>query len=222
MGHGSADVLARRQRPPTLHSDHTFEDSVSRSWDYNTLSGSMTHKQSGIRVSPTNGIKCDGHDFTLKADDIMLDDIPLGRGSSGCVWRGSVKSTGMPVAVKTVRVDRKDDRKLLLNEVATLVKVEGCPNLVQWFAGFASQKKAGEVFLVLELMDGGSMTDIWNKHNGVPPAQLAAIARQVFHWVAPPALNETGAQRHQAWERVIQRERRDKGCRLWNHHGHAR
>lgn len=139
----------------------------------------MTHKHSGIRVSPTNGIKCDGHQFTLKANDITLDDVPLGRGSSGAVWRGSVKSTGMPVAVKTVRVDSKDDRKLLLNEVATLVKVEGCPNLVQWFAGFASQK-AGEVFLVLELMDGGSMTDIWNKHNGVPPGQLAAIARQVL------------------------------------------
>mmetsp|Transcript_30952 Transcript_30952/g.57958 ORF Transcript_30952/g.57958 Transcript_30952/m.57958 type:complete len:337 (-) Transcript_30952:196-1206(-) len=168
----------RRQRPPALLDDVLDELSVSRSWAFNSLSGSMLHKASGMRVSPTNGIFCAGHEYRLSAQDIEIEgDVPLGAGASGTVWRGTIKTTATPIAIKVLRVENSSERQHLLNEVRTLIESEGCPYLVQWHAGFASQK--GQVWLVLELMDCGSLSGL-RRPSGLPPRILAAVGLQVL------------------------------------------
>merc|ERR1740130_2320136 len=95
-----------------------------------------------------------------------------------------MKSTGLPVAVKTVKTDDKGKREQLLCEIAGLVSVEHCPNLVQWYAGFLS-KRTNAVHLVLEFMDRGSLADLKKRVKvsgavGVPPPQLACVTRQIM------------------------------------------
>merc|ERR1712216_465111 len=90
-------ALKQRIRPPALH-DADSEVSVSRSWAYNSITGSLQHKASGIRVLPCYGIQCDGREYRLASDDIeIVGDTPLGSGASGTVWLGRIKSNGTPV-----------------------------------------------------------------------------------------------------------------------------
>lgn len=172
----------QRARPPALHEGIIDEDSVSRSWAYDSITGSLQHKASGMRVSPCNGIQCDGREYKLSADDIEpVGDTSLGSGAGGTVWLGRIKTTGTLVAIKTLKVHNSDERKLLLNEVRTLIEAEGCPHLVQWHAGFAS-RTTRQVHLVLELMDLGSLACLPTQ-GGMPLRILGAIALQVLQGI---------------------------------------
>merc|ERR1712217_428486 len=77
--------------------------------------------------------------------------------------------------------DEKAKREQLLNEIKGLVQAEGCPNLVQWYAGFAS-KLTNSVHVVLEFMDLGSLEDLKGRLRGagVPPRELACVTRQIM------------------------------------------
>merc|ERR1711972_1007886 len=95
--------------------------------------------------------------------DIELDrDATLGTGASGVVQAGVHKPTGMRVAVKTVRVDNKEKREQMLAEIRGLIQAEGCPYLVQWYAGFVSRADC-KVHVALEFMDRGSLKDLLSK-----------------------------------------------------------
>lgn len=138
-----------------------------------------------MRFSPCNGIQCgDGREYKLSASDVDIDeDGFIGSGASGSVWRGTIKETGTRIALKTLKVDNKEERQVLLNEVRALIEAEGCPYVVQWHAGFSSHK-AGQVHLVLELMDYGSLADLRSQlqtcQSCIPSRILAGIALQVL------------------------------------------
>eukprot|EP00913_Durusdinium_trenchii_P018646 g17521.t1 len=107
----------------------------------------------------------------LKTEDIELEaDSHLGAGACGVVLKGVIKQTGIPVAVKTVKVDDKAKREQLLNEIRGLVAAEGCVNLVHWYAGFLS-KRTSVVHVALEYMDLGSLAELKKRLGGygVPP-----------------------------------------------------
>lgn len=165
---------------PTLSDDIELEDSVSRSW-FHGPHGTLCHRESGLRVSPVSGIEYEGQEFRLAAEDIELEtDTVLGSGASSTVRRGWIKTTGDTVAVKTLRVDHKEQRSLLLNEVKGLIESRGCKNLVQWHAGFVARN--GLVHLVLELMDKGSLADVLRRlgGKGLPPNVLGGIMLQML------------------------------------------
>jgi serine/threonine protein kinase len=134
-----------------------------------------------MKVSPDTGIEINGHEYRLSPHDIELDrDATLGTGSSGVVQAGVHKPTGMRVAVKTVKVDNKEKREAMLAEVRGLIQAEGCPYLVQWYAGFVS-RDTGLIHIVVELMDRGSLADMRRRleGHGMPEDQLACIAAQI-------------------------------------------
>lgn len=170
------------QRPLLLLCDDDIDDdlTLSKSWTYDP-NGTMCHRPSGLTVSPDDGITCEGRAYRLSSDDIEVDaHSQLGCGSCGTVRRGVIKVTGEQVAIKTLRVDLKEQRELLLNEIRGLIQAEGFGNLVQWYAGFVS-RKSGSVHVVLELMDCGSLADLRNRIGGrsMPPHILAGIVGQV-------------------------------------------
>jgi serine/threonine protein kinase len=88
-----------------------------------------------------------------------------------------------------VKADDKEKRQQLLNEIKGLVSAEGCPNLVQWFAGFVAVK-TNSVHVVLEFMDKGSLADLKRRMiaycdasgtgRGVPVRELAFITKQIM------------------------------------------
>lgn len=141
-----------------------------------------------MRVSPDKGIAFEGREYQLSAKDLDIDrDSHLGAGACGTVRLGTIRRTGSAVAVKTLRVDCREERELLLNEVRALVQAEGCPNLAQWHAGFIGAR-GGQVHLVLELMDCGSLADVQKRlpasSPAMPPTVLACVTLQVVRGVA--------------------------------------
>jgi serine/threonine protein kinase len=132
-----------------------------------------------------SGITFEGQTYQLRPEDIDLDGShSLGAGACGVVMKAVIKSTGMPIAVKTVKVDDKGKREQLLNEIRGLVSAEGCPYLVQWYAGFAN-KRTNAVHVALEFMDRGSLADLKKRvlaagGSGVPPRELACITNQIM------------------------------------------
>eukprot|EP00931_Biecheleriopsis_adriatica_P088547 TRINITY_DN62847_c0_g1_i1.p1 TRINITY_DN62847_c0_g1~~TRINITY_DN62847_c0_g1_i1.p1 ORF type:complete len:375 (+),score=60.30 TRINITY_DN62847_c0_g1_i1:168-1127(+) len=144
--------------------------------------GTLLHNPSGMRVSPDKGVIVDGHEYKLSPQDIDLDrEGTLGTGAGGVVRAGVHKPTGMRVAIKTVKVDDKARRDAMLSEIKGLVAAAGCPNLVQWYAGFVA-KDTGLLHIVVELMDKGSLADLRRRLGGrdVPPQHLGCIAAQVM------------------------------------------
>lgn len=96
-------------------------------------------------MSPDKGVVLDGQEYRLSPADIELDrSCTLGTGAGGVVQAGVHKPTGMRVAIKTVKVDRKEKREQMLMEIKGLVLAAGCPYLVQWYAGFVG-KEGGDV-----------------------------------------------------------------------------
>lgn len=101
-----------------------------------------------------------GQEYKLAAEDIELDtDATLGHGAGGVVQKGIHKPTGMPLAIKTIKIDQNAKKEQMLNEIRGLINASGCPYLVQWYAAFVS-KQTGAVHVALELMDRGSLADI--------------------------------------------------------------
>merc|ERR1719473_600708 len=127
-----------------------------------------------MRVSPETGIELDGHEYRLGPEDIELDrNQTLGHGAGGMVQLAVHKPTGSKLAIKTVKVDNKAKREQMLNEIRGLIQAEGCPYLVQWYAGFAA-RGTGAVKVVVELMDLGSLADLKRRlpENMMPPEQI--------------------------------------------------
>eukprot|EP00927_Polykrikos_kofoidii_P079796 TRINITY_DN76611_c0_g1_i1.p1 TRINITY_DN76611_c0_g1~~TRINITY_DN76611_c0_g1_i1.p1 ORF type:complete len:345 (-),score=61.91 TRINITY_DN76611_c0_g1_i1:194-1228(-) len=163
-----------------LDLDDIDEDDASMTWSFD-MDGGMRHIESNTRVSVETGTVFDGHAYQFSAQDITLCGLPLGMGVGGRVQKGMVKGGGSIVAVKTIQMDDKAKRDMLLSELGALTQAVGCPHLVQWYAAFAS-KSSSAVQLVLEFMDLGSLTDLQKRLGegvGVPPPQLSCISMQI-------------------------------------------
>mmetsp|Transcript_40154 Transcript_40154/g.54545 ORF Transcript_40154/g.54545 Transcript_40154/m.54545 type:complete len:333 (+) Transcript_40154:124-1122(+) len=157
------------------------EMSVSLLWSVGP-NGTLRHKPTGMKVSPDDGISFEGREYKLSAEDIEPEaGSHLGAGACGVVSKGTIKLTGQPVAIKHVKVDDKDKREQLLNDIKGLVLAEGCPNLVQWYAGFVT-KTTKTVSVVLEFMDLGSLADLKKRLQGagVEPQMLSSITQQIM------------------------------------------
>jgi len=163
-----------------------LDGSVSMTWSIDPT-GTMRHKQTGTTVSPNEGIVFEGQEYRLSCEDIELDggDKALGAGAGGVVIKGTIKKTGQPVAIKTIKANDKDKHAQLLNELRGLVQSAGCPNLVQWYAGFVN-KSTSSVHVVLEFMDLGSLVDLQRRLRGAetPTVYMASISRQVMMGLA--------------------------------------
>lgn len=182
----SCTVCGRGRPPcavamPLLVDDIDTDMSVSMTWQVGE-DGTLQHNPTGMRVSPDRGVEVDGRTYRLSAQDIDLDkDGSLGVGTCGVVRSGVHKPTGMRVAIKTVKVDRKEKREQMLHEITGLIQAAGCPYLVQWYAGFVA-RDTGIVHVVVELMDRGSLADMRRRllGEGAPADRMACIAAQLI------------------------------------------
>lgn len=164
--------------------DHD-QSGASATWSWRT-NGTMRHKPTNTCITSNTGITFQGQHYHLSPEDIEFDSahgetLRLGAGSGGTVVQGRIRSTGAPVAVKTISVDDRAKREQLLNEIRSLVQAEGCPNLVQWYAGFVS-KATNKVHVALEFMDQGSLADLRTRlrSTGVLLLHLSCIAAQIL------------------------------------------
>jgi serine/threonine protein kinase len=101
----------------------------------------------------------------------------LGRGSQSVVYLAWDPQLQREVAIKTLHFSDADPalNAVLLDEARTVSKFHH-PNVVPIHdAG----EQAGDIYLVFEYVDGGSLQDALRSHGAMPPARAAELMRQV-------------------------------------------
>ena len=124
----------------------------------------------------------DGPDDAASLDrfNVALEELRVlgvvGRGSSGVVQRAVHAPTGVHFAVKTVQMNvQAEVRKNLLAELRALHQIRS-PHVVPCVGAFFDD---GAVSIVLEFMDGGSLSDVTRALGRIPERHLAAFAAQI-------------------------------------------
>ena len=88
--------------------------------------------------------------------DHLEDFIKIGEGSTGIVSIAKDKSTRYEVAVKRMDLKRQQRRELLFNEVVIMRDYKH-ENIVQMYDSYLVDD---ELWVVMELLRGGALTDI--------------------------------------------------------------
>uniref|UniRef100_A0A4W3J3T3 non-specific serine/threonine protein kinase n=1 Tax=Callorhinchus milii TaxID=7868 RepID=A0A4W3J3T3_CALMI len=99
----------------------------------------------------------------------------LGEGSTGIVYKATEKDTGRRVAVKMMDLRRQQRRELLFNEVV-IMKDYRHQNVVEMYSSYLVED---ELWVVMELLQGGSLTDIIS-HTRMNEEQIATVCLSVL------------------------------------------
>ncbi|GMS77900.1 hypothetical protein PENTCL1PPCAC_75 [Pristionchus entomophagus] len=103
----------------------------------------------------------------------------VGEGSTGVVMSAYQISTRRRVAVKKMNIKKQQRRELLFNEVA-IMRDFSHPSIVRLFS---SHLVGDELWLVMEYMEGGSLTDVVT-HARMTEPQMATVCVQVLSALA--------------------------------------
>ncbi|WP_232241288.1 serine/threonine-protein kinase [Kutzneria sp. 744] len=107
----------------------------------------------------------------------------LGRGGMGVVWRAEDRVIGRPVAVKELRLPEGllgEQREILEERVLREARSAGRLNDPTAVTVFDVVGDGGRLYLVMELVEGPTLTQ-WVAANGpMPPAAAAALGKQVL------------------------------------------
>ncbi|MFB9908762.1 serine/threonine-protein kinase [Allokutzneria oryzae] len=113
----------------------------------------------------------------LVADRYLLDELPLGRGGMGAVYRGHDKHLDRRVAVKFLQLPGGPDDELerrFVREARILARLEhpGAPVLYDF--GTVDHR----LFQVMQFIDGVTVADLVGEQGPVPVPWAASIAAQ--------------------------------------------
>jgi serine/threonine protein kinase len=108
---------------------------------------------------------------------IFRDLRKIGEGSSGVVFYGVIRSTCEKVAIKVIYYKTKSESEsaALRNEIL-LQKSSKHPNIIQYKGSFT---RDGQLWVVLEYMDGGTVANLLDASKISEP-QIAAICREIL------------------------------------------
>ena len=93
--------------------------------------------------------------------------------ASGGVYTAYDKSN-LPVAIKQMNLEKQPKQDLIINEILVM-RESSHPNIVNFKDSYLWK---GDLWVVMEYMEGGSLTDVVTAHC-MSEAQIAAVAREV-------------------------------------------
>jgi serine/threonine protein kinase len=97
----------------------------------------------------------------------------LGQGASGVVYSATDKRDGKIVALKIAPIAELND---LINEIG-LQALSKHPNVVEMIEAYVTKK---DVCIVMELMTGGSLTDLLDARNPMPESTIAYTCKKIL------------------------------------------
>lgn len=107
----------------------------------------------------------------------------LGAGAGGDVWKGFYFKENRFVAVKKIRVFEKEKRSQMMNDIKALVDSASTnnPHLISFYGAFHIPD-SGQIAIVLEYMDGGSLADVMKKtpERKIPENVLSKITSKIL------------------------------------------
>jgi serine/threonine protein kinase len=95
--------------------------------------------------------------------------------ASGMVFLAKSLNTGAKVAIKQMDLAQQPRKELIVNEIVVM-KESSHPNVVNFLDAFLI--KGNELWVVMEFMEGGALTDII-ENNKLAEDQIASICLEV-------------------------------------------
>ncbi|KAK7398659.1 signal transducing kinase of the PAK [Neonectria punicea] len=99
----------------------------------------------------------------------------IGQGASGGVYTGHERGTNRLVAIKQMNLEQQPKKDLIINEILVM-KDSSHPNIVNFIDSYLC---GGELWVVMEFMEGGSLTDVVT-FNIMSEGQIASVCRETL------------------------------------------
>jgi p21-activated kinase 1 len=122
-------------------------------------------------VAKLNAI-CTNADPTLRYRNLNK----IGQGASGGVFTAYEVGTNKCVAIKQMNLEQQPKKDLIINEILVM-KDSKHKNIVNFMDSFLVR---GDLWVVMEYMEGGSLTDVVT-FNIMSEGQIAAVCRETLH-----------------------------------------
>lgn len=103
----------------------------------------------------------------------------IGHGASGGVFLADNSVLNERVAIKQMRLDQQPKKDLIANEIMVMKEAKH-PNIVNFIDSFIH---SGDLWIIMEYMEGGSLTDVIS-HNVMSPPQIGAVCRETLSGLA--------------------------------------
>lgn len=101
--------------------------------------------------------------------------VKVGQGASGGVYTAYQNNTNMCVAIKQMNLEQQPKKDLIINEILVM-KESKHKNIVNFIDSFLFK---GDLWVVMEYMEGGSLTDVVTS-NIMTEGQIAAVCRETL------------------------------------------
>ena len=169
----------------------------------------VPHPQHSARVGPVPGPRprnrqrqpSNGIDIVMRLKEICNPANPtnkythfdkIGQGASGGVFKAYEAGTKKCVAIKQMNLEQQPKKDLIINEILVM-KDSKHKNIVNFIDSYLHE---GDLWVVMEYMEGGSLTDVVT-FNIMSEGQIAAICREVRFLICLPVYDiELTRSRH--------------------------
>ena len=115
---------------------------------------------------------CNAADPTKKYRNL----VKIGQGASGGVYTAFEVGTNKCVAIKQMNLEQQPKKDLIINEILVM-KDSKHRNVVNFMDSFLVR---GDLWVVMEYMEGGSLTDVVT-FNMMSEGQISAVCRETLH-----------------------------------------
>ncbi|KAK3384523.1 hypothetical protein B0T24DRAFT_89478 [Lasiosphaeria ovina] len=182
---GQLGRAASKRQPPTPPSSQQLQH--PRQAETNG-SGRVPQAQAGLQQSGARPRhrprQSNGMDVTAALKSICTPGDPrqiyrsftkIGQGASGGVYTGHERGSNRLVAIKQMNLEQQPKKDLIINEILVM-KESSHPNIVNFIDSYLC---GGELWVVMEFMEGGSLTDVVT-FNIMSEGQIASVCRETL------------------------------------------
>ncbi|KAK0617384.1 hypothetical protein B0T14DRAFT_568887 [Immersiella caudata] len=176
---GRAPSKRQQPTPPTSQHPRQLETSGSVRVPQGQPGVSQSSSRARHRPRQSNGV-----DVVASLKRICSEGDPrevyrgftkIGQGASGGVYTGFEKGTNRLVAIKQMNLEQQPKKDLIINEILVM-KESSHPNIVNFIDSYLC---GGELWVVMEFMEGGSLTDVVT-FNIMTEGQIASVCRETL------------------------------------------
>lgn len=129
--------------------------------------------------APSNSIDVVAHLKRICSEgdprEIYRGFTKIGQGASGGVFTGHERGNNRLVAIKQMNLEQQPKKDLIINEILVM-KESSHPNIVNFIDSYLC---GGELWVVMEFMEGGSLTDVVT-FNIMTEGQIASVCRETL------------------------------------------
>ena len=176
---------SRSQRQPTQPQNiqASSPKQSNQTSDTQNVPAPTLQPRNGPTARPRRPRQSNGADIVARLNAICSTGDPMkkyrslnkiGQGASGGVFTATENGTNRCVAIKQMNLEQQPKKDLIINEILVM-KDSKHKNVVNFMDSFLRQ---GELWVIMEYMEGGSLTDVVT-FNIMSEGQIAAVCREV-------------------------------------------